>query len=174
MSDKELKPGETAQNPAKRRWGRVVLILSLALNLIFVGAVVGAGWMRNKYVSNWQGGPPGFVIKRLLHHLPEQKRQKIVDQIIDNHRLLRPKYKAIRSQIHELRATLKREPFQSDAVREAAARLQMIRQEIANAKTELLVDILQQMTPQERQEILNSRIFRRLFSRSQRWPSRRY
>ncbi len=173
MSDKDLSPVQNKARPKKRRWGKIVLTLSLALNLLFIGSIVGAGWMRHKYRSGWQG-PPGFMVKHMLRHLPKEKRQSILEQIARHRKDIRPRFKEIDKRMGELKEALKADPFNAEQVKNLAAKLQVTRQQIVEAKTDLLISSLSRLTPEERRELLESHLFRRLFNRSRGWSTRRF
>ena len=164
MSDQQETFEEPVKQPRNWRWGKILLTLSLALNLLFVGALVGGGWMRHKYGSGFQG-PPGWVVKRLLGHLPADKRQSILDQMSAHRTAMRSKVMAIRARRKELQTTLRREPFEGADVRAAAIELKKSRHEIIDAKTDILVNVLVQLTRDERRQILDSHLFKHLFSR---------
>ncbi len=165
--------GDEAETPAKPpvkgwRWGRIVLISSLALNLLFLGAVVGGGWMRHKYEAGWNG-PSNYAVKRLLRRLPEEKRQVILDQVAVHRAAMRSRLRDIGKRREELKAALRAEPFDAKRVRMAAQALRAPRQEIIDARTALLVRVLEQLSPAERREMLKSHLFRHLFSRKGKW-----
>ncbi len=160
---KDVKTGE----PVKRSWKRFILPVSLALNLLFIGAIVGAGWMRNKHGAGY-GGPPGFMVKHMLRHLPDEKQQSIIDQIAGHREGQRSKRREIRGLRAEFEKALKREPFNADLVRSAAKKIYMARSQLVGTKMELLVNVLAQLTPQERRTIMESRFFRRLLRRGGR------
>ncbi len=169
---RENVPGQKQQRSA-RRWPKILLVVSLSLNLLFIGAIVGAGWMRHKY-GGGHGGFSRYAIKHVLKNLPENKRRAILLQIKRNNQQLRPRYEAMRKQALELKEVMKSEPFDPERVRLMANRLREIRRPIADAKMQLLVEVLGQLTPQERREVLDSRYFRLLFGRNGRLRSQRH
>ncbi len=160
MSDTDVKP-------VKRKWGKMALILSLALNLLFVGTIVGAGWMRNMHNGELQG-PPGFMIKYMLRNLPDEKRKLILEQIT-NHRLAQaPRIKFIKATRQALIKTLKAEPYNVKKARRIADKLNFWLSELRGARMGLLVDLLNQLTPDERRQVLESPFFRRMIARGDR------
>ncbi|MCF6199276.1 MAG: periplasmic heavy metal sensor [Hyphomicrobiaceae bacterium] len=169
MSNEDRTPlaPDTISPPttSAKGWMKAVLVFSLALNLLFIGGILGAGWMRHKHGSGRHGGPPDFVIKHLLKHLPDDKQQVILARIAAHRQVLRPVIATILTRRKELKEALGAEPFSSARVREAALQLNMSRRAILDAKTELLVRILEPLTATERRKILRHRMFRTLFSR---------
>ncbi|MCP4933924.1 MAG: periplasmic heavy metal sensor [bacterium] len=160
---KDIKTGELA----KRSWKRLILPVSLALNLLFVGAIVGAGWMRNKHGGGF-AGPPGFMVKYMLRHLPDDKQRSIFDQITEHREGQRSKRREIKGFRVEFRKALKGEPFNAELVRRVAQNMHRVRGELVGAKMELFVKVLAQLTPEERQKVMESRFFRRLLNRGGR------
>lgn len=165
----DVKTGE----PVKRSWKRIILPVSLALNLLFVGAIVGAGWMRNKHGASF-GGPSGSMVKHMLRHLPDDKRQSILDQITHHRQGQRSKRREINGFRGELGKALKGEPFNAELVRGAAQKMHRARGELVGTKMELLVNVLAQLTPKERRKIMESRFFRRLLNRGGQRHFRRH
>ena len=160
MSDTELKSTEPEKPVSKRSWGKVILVLSLAVNLLFVGTIVGAGWVRHNGGPGWRG-PQGFV-QRILRDLTSEKQQSIRALLTNHRETLRPKFEQMRAQKRELKQVLRSDPFNVDSVRQAAEKLHLSRQKLGEDRTELLIKVLQQLTPDERQKMLKSRFFRRL------------
>lgn len=176
MSDTELKSAEPEKPKSKRSWGKIILALSLAINLLFVGAIVGAGWMRHKGGPGW-GGPQNFA-QRLLRDLPSEKQKYITDLLKNHRQTLGPKFEQLRAQKREFKKVLRVEPFDVGNVRLAAEKLHLSRQKLGADRTELLIKVLQQLTPDERQKMLESRLFRRLLSsgrprHKRHWRSKR-
>ena len=168
MSEQSVK----APKPAKRRWRSIVLPVSLALNLLFVGAMVGAGWMRHKQGQGF-GGPSNFALNRLLHHLPDAKRQSILDQIKGHRRAHNAKRHGLRAHHEGLKKAMGSDPFNAEQVHQMAKNLHIARGALVNDKMELLVNVLAQLTPDERRKVLESHFFRRLFNRDGRRGFRR-
>ena len=160
----------TIPESEKRRWTRFILPVSLAINLLFVGVFVGGGLMRHKYGSGF-GGPPGMAVKHLLRHLPDDKRQSILDQISGHRMGQRSRKNALRIHNERFQKALKAEPFDANQVRLMAKNLHKARGELVDEKMELLVNVLAQLTPTERRKLLDSRFFRHLFKRGEhRYP----
>ena len=160
----------SAQNKASKEpqhlwgqgWGRALLISSLALNLLFVGAIVGAGWMRHKFHGP-HGGPPDFVIKRMLGDLPGEKQSQILALLKDHRKIKGEKIRSIRAEVKLLRKVLNEDQLDTAKIRQAGQKLHSIRGELVHARTQLLIGVLEKLTPQERRKVLESRLFRRLF-----------
>jgi uncharacterized membrane protein len=150
-------------------WGKIVLILSLALNLLFIGSMVGARWMNHPHGSRW-GGPPDSVVKRMLKDLPEAKQNAILELVISHREAQKPRIKELREQKQALRTALRSEQFNADDIRQAAEKFRASRVAMGESKTELLIKALALLSPDERREILKKRVFRRLLrNKDRRW-----
>lgn len=141
-------------------WGRIVLGLSLAVNLLFVGSIMGAGFLRHQH--DWRREPPEFIINRVLKRLPEEKRGAIRALMRQNRDDMRGKFEALRAGRKALRETLRAETFSAEAVRAAAQPLLKLRGEMEANKVELLIRVLEGLDGDERRRLLESRFFRRL------------
>lgn len=152
-----------ADNKPAGGWtrGRVLLAASLALNVLFVGSMLGAGFMRHHH--DWRrDGPPEAVIDRMLAGLPEPKRIAVKTTLKGNFQLVRTKVDELRAGRGPLMAALTAEPFDAAKVRVVAAPLLTLRGELEANKVELLISVLQDLDAGERQQLLASRFFRRL------------
>ena len=147
----------------KRRWpwGMIVLTVSLALNLLFVGAMAGAGLMRGHHGFH-HDGPPDFIIQRMLKPLPEEKRKSILAELEKHRKWLEPKFEEIHRQRQVFNDALHAQPFVADNVRKATEKLMSLRNELEVNKANLLVNVLSQLSQDERQQLLKSRFFRRM------------
>lgn len=151
----------------KNGWGRLLLGLSLAFNLLLVGSMLGAGYMRRHHDGK-RDQPPEFVVQRLLKDLPEAKRETIRTQIETSRTARRAKFDELRASRTALKEALVGETFSADEVRAAAAPLLRLRGEIEADRVELLVSVLQGLSPDERRKLLESRLFRRLLDLERR------
>jgi len=150
---------------SEKGWIKAALVFSLALNLLFVGGILGAGWMRHKHGLGEHGGPPDIMLNHMLKHLPDDKRQLILARIATHRQIMRPAIANMRTRRKELRNALEAEPFSRASVRKAVLGLNLSRRAVIEARTGLLVSILEPLTGAERRKILRHRMFHTLFSR---------
>ena len=129
--------------------------------------------MRNKHVSNWQG-PPSFVVKRLLSHLPDDKQQTILAQIADHRKAMHPIITEIQKRKKDLKSVLRAEPFNASHIRTATIELKNARRRVIDTNSDLLLSVLEKLTPDERRQMLDGRLFRHLFSHRSKWSGRRH
>ncbi|MBI1386273.1 MAG: periplasmic heavy metal sensor [Rhizobiales bacterium] len=92
MSDQNNGPAGTPSpaSPPRRRWLWVVAIVSLAINLLIVGAVAG-------HFVRGHGGPGGWSAMRELRDIPRERR----DALRETFRAARQELRPMRDEIRE-------------------------------------------------------------------------
>lgn len=149
------------------------LIVSLALNMLFVGAFVGAWWQRAhapegiatmmrgappSVSRRWRGRPllrPGVLemraVRRLLRTLPKERRREL-------HRLLRRGRPDVRRSIRTMRAArlrfikaLRQAPENSEAALNAWRTMVDEQERLLRWQRATLERFLRALTPEERQ-----------------------
>jgi len=146
------------------RWMWAALIASLAVNLLVVGVVVGAGFARP-----FHGGPAswslGFnLVRYAMHRSPEMKAE--------TRRILateRPRMQPLRREAREARQAageaLAANPFDPARFREAQGRVYDVERRLGELSLDGLVAIASQLTAEQRKEFVDSRQMRRSFRR---------
>ena len=130
------------------RWMLVVLIVSLALNLVVVGSVAGAIW-RLRETPPWAG----VVTPNLLGYastLPPERRKVLWEHTAEERRHLRPFRRAVRAAREETIKVLATEPFDRERFQAAQARQAEAENEARAAVQDLFVKIADNLTPEER------------------------
>lgn len=153
MSDQSQKT--PAASPKKWRWGRIALIVSLALNLLFVGAIGGSMWAM--WAGYW-GGPRHHAFAGAIHHLmktlPEERRQ-IARDVLRRHRAeIRPLRRQVRTSRRAAARVMRQEPFDEASFRSALGAMQKAELDIRQAVGEIAVDLGKTLTQDERRELL--------------------
>lgn len=143
-----------AGEPKKRRWLWPLLIVSLGLNLLFVGLVAGRMWMHG-------GGPGGRhrvftgAVEALMKDLPDAKRQH-AGELLKRHR---SNVRQLRKQIREHRRVTKdavlTDPYDEEKVTEAFARFREIRTGQHHSMHTMMIELLKGLTLKEREQLLN-------------------
>ncbi len=141
-------------NPKKRRWLWPLLIISLGLNLLFVGLVAGRMWMHG-------GGSDGRhriftgAVEKLMKDLPETKQQH-AGELLKRHRTT---VRELRKQIREHRRATKdavlTEPYDEARVAKAFARFRELRTGQHQSMHTMMLGLLKGLTLKEREELLN-------------------
>lgn len=150
-------PQDGAPAERKRRWPKVLLIVSLALNLLVIGGVAGAALTFKK---GGFGGPRHAAFARAVHdligQLPEDRR-KATEQLVSEHRA---KVRSIRAKMREARRTAVHE-FRSESYDEARFKaalesLHDTRSDMHHAMAALMVKLGKALTVEERRAFVRA------------------
>ena len=154
MSEAAAAP---AAPPKQRRWLKVALIASLALNALVIGVVLRSMWQfRASYMMSPAGieaGLPAFV-----DTLPRERRDALrVEGLVDRQRQLRP----LRVDLRRARADAARaflaEPFDRQAYVAAQAAVLEAEVKLRRTAQAVLPDLAQRMTAEERRSFVGWR-----------------
>lgn len=133
--------------PGAPRWMKVLLVVSLALNLLVVGAVVGAAVTG---AGKWRGpGGPGGA-GALTHALSEADRKALRRQMVRTFMTERDGRAAYRENMAELLVLLRAPEYDAAAVTERIAHVRTTFEARFQAGQTLLVDRLGDMSADER------------------------
>ncbi len=147
---------EGASASPRRRWLRIALLISLALNVLFLGVVVGAGWM------HWrdEGRARTFSFSRGLDHLIKDMpadRRPIAQSALDRYRNeVRPRWREVGEARRAAFEAMRAEPFNEDQVKAAFDRLDAIRESQRKLMGTITFDLMRQLTPEERRAFLKA------------------
>jgi uncharacterized membrane protein len=150
------RPGAARRTP---RWILTLLFVSLALNLLIVGAVAGAVW-------RFRGPPPwaGAVIPNLIGYastLPPERRRQLWRETAEERDHVRPFRRQVRAARAETLRALAAEPFDRERFVEAQARQADAEDQARAAVRQLYVKIAEILTPEERRAFSHWRDKRR-------------
>ncbi|QDC10494.1 periplasmic heavy metal sensor [Oceanicola sp. D3] len=156
MTDLQPPPPEETTARPRRRWVRVVLVLSLAANLAVAGLVLGA-WITHDGKRGPDGprGERDRIVRELgfgpySRAIPREGREGMKAAIEPHRGALRANRDALRGAFEATLTTLRSAPFDRAAM---AAQMAAQRDAIAaNQKIghEILLDRLEAMTPEQR------------------------
>ena len=130
------------------RWVLAALFVSLALNLLVVGSVVGAMW-RFRTPPVWAAA----VTPNLLGYastLSPERRKHIWDQTVDERNHIRPFRREVRATREQTIKALVALPFDRDQFLAAQARQAEAENRARAAVQDLFVKIADSLTPDER------------------------
>ena len=155
------------------RTARIVLLLSLALNLALL---VFVGWHHGPWRDNDRGrhAPPlpHLFDVRALRRVIAPEREAVIRPIFEAHR------PQMRSRLHDLfaargdvRRAIAAEPFDRAALESAFARLREADRATAEEAQAMLAELLDVATPEERRKM--SELMARGGSRARAWRERR-
>lgn len=140
----------------RRRWTRIALLISVALNVLFLGVVVGAGWM------HWQddGRARSFSfsrgVEKLIKDMPAD-RKPIAQSALDRYRNdVRPRWREVGEARRAAFEALRAEPFNEDQAKAALDRLDTLRESQRELMGTITFDLMRQLTPEERRTFLQA------------------
>lgn len=136
--------------PAARsaRWMRVVLIASVALNLLFLGAAAGRAWHWRHH--GW-GGP--FGPERILSGLPADQRKAIEAILARSRGDLQSAADAMEAARKETGAALAAEPFDRTRLETALKKLVEAGLKQHQTRLPMILDIAAALGPRERRQL---------------------
>lgn len=153
---------ETERNP--RRWLYPVLFVSLALNLLIAGIVVGWAASHRDDRRPDYGAVRGLVGEPFLKALPDDQRRAMMQDVLRDAPRIRESRESLRGRLEAFLAALRAEPYQSEVV----AKLLKDQRDVALKRLDigerLLLERLDSMTSEQRDDYANAleRSFKRL------------
>jgi uncharacterized membrane protein len=135
--------------PSKRhsRWLWSALILSLAVNLLFLGTMAGAAW---KFHHGSPGGRFSANLAGFTASLSEARRHEVEQATAQERAALKPLRAEVREARQRARAILVAEPFDRQAFADAQARVLDSDMKVRAAAQKLFVALATVLTPEER------------------------
>ncbi len=135
------------------RWAKWLLGVSLALNFIVIGLAAGAA-IRFHQHGHSHGGVA--TIGQIMWALPKESRDRAKDLL----RAARPDLKSLRAERkaakHAVADAIEMNPFDADAVKSAFAELRAKDQSAKASTHDVMINILQVLTPEERADVARS------------------
>lgn len=136
-----------ADKPRATRLRRV-LIASLAINLLLVGAALGAFWRARHH------GFPGFGsdlgMMGFVRQLPGDRQPAVREQLTTERQTLRPLRREVREAWNAANAELAAEPFDKDKLQAAMVKSRAAAAKFDEAISAALVSIAEKLSPEER------------------------
>lgn len=155
---------EAPAQPRGRRWTRWLLIGSLALNALFIGAAASAVWRfggRPLAVQNIPGNLVSYV-----DTLPAAREREVLPGGVQLRGLIAPLRKELREARREVITAIGAAPFDKDAYERAQTRLFEAETRLRNEQGQILSSVLTNMTAEERRSYLR-------WHEQRRWHNRR-
>lgn len=134
-------------NARRPRWLYPVLIASLALNLLIVGAATGAMWS-HRHGHHRFGGERGLF--GFVRELPRERQTDIREVLEAEREKLKPLREAARTNWTESNEMLGTEPFDRDKYKASLDRMNEAQMKVRTAITDTMADLAARLTPEER------------------------
>jgi uncharacterized membrane protein len=131
------------------RWKSILLVASLALNLLIFGLMTAAG------IKHGWGPPPSVqqaTLLRFARTLPDERKKEIWATIRPELRAARPLWRELRQARADARSTVTAEPFDLAKYRQAHDRLLDVETRLRKALHPVYEVVATHLTPEERRE----------------------
>lgn len=141
--------GPSSAAPRWQRWKGILLVASLALNLLIFGLVAAAG------IKHGWGPPPSVqqaTLLRFARTLPPERKKEIWTAIRPELRLVRPHWRELRKARAEVRAALTAEPFDAARYRQAHDRQLEVEVGLRKALHPVFDSLATHLTSEERRQ----------------------
>lgn len=125
---------------------RVVLVLSLGLNLLVLGAVLGHAWR-----GGFDRGPP--PLSWGLRTLSPEARAQVMPRLRENLQESRAQRRALRQAGEAVEAAVGREPFDRSGLKEALTALRGATNAYQQQMHERALDVLAELSPEDRRAV---------------------
>ncbi|MGI9422504.1 MAG: periplasmic heavy metal sensor [Hyphomicrobiaceae bacterium] len=146
------------------RWLWTGLVVSLAVNLLVVGFMIGAAWHRGGH----RGGDHRHSFKAFMRQLPDSRRAQLQQRLREKRESLKTYRQQLRQTNTEWERTLVADPFNLEAFTSANQKVHESRAAFGGKRAEIVPALVATMTAEERQKFLNWHKQRR-----RRWRGRR-
>jgi uncharacterized membrane protein len=142
------------------RWSRWILLISLALNLFFIGAWAALAW---RHYAGWHHGrwDPATRIERLAHALPPGDAVKLRTEFRAHEGNIEQAITTYRQAQHGTREALRAEPFNLEALHAAMAAARTARGKLDEALQDVIATAGASMTPEGRRSLADWTPYRR-------------
>ena len=137
------------QPSGRRRWVWPVLVVSLALNLLVAGMMLGAA-MRADVRDRPPGSARSLIGEPFIRALAPEDRHAFVRSMVRDRDALRTNRAELRARVETLLSALSAEEFDRDAVADILADQRALAQRRQDIGEDLLLDRLEAMTLDER------------------------
>lgn len=151
---------ETASERRAPRWMWITLVASLALNLLVIGVVASAAWQFHNRSSGFQGR-----ISAYLDTLPPQRSEALKGILERSQPTIQPLRDEIRQTRREAAQLFAADPLDPEALAAAYARMTDAQVRIRQSYGQLMTELAQSMTAEERRGFIEWRERRRRGSR---------
>lgn len=139
--------------PRKRRWLWPVLIVSLSLNLLFIGLVAG-----RMLTQDDRGGRQRIftgAIEKLMQDLPEAKRLHAGELLKKHRETVKTARRDLREARRNAREAVLTEPFDEAKVSAALARFREIRSVSHQSMHDMMLGLMKELNLEERKKLLS-------------------
>lgn len=131
--------------PRRSRLVYPALIMSLALNLLFIGGMAAAAWHFNSRHARGEFGLLAFA-----RQLPPEHQDAFRKQVLDARASLKDERETVRSAWLEVNSMLTSEPFDKEKLKAAMAKLRDAESQFRAGLNNSFAEVAESVTPEER------------------------
>jgi uncharacterized membrane protein len=142
------------------RWSRWILLVSLGLNLFFIGAWAAFAW-RHYAWERHRSWSPATRIERLAAALPPGDGEKLRSEFRTHQANIETAITSYRQAQRKMREALRAEPFNADALRSAMAEARNARGKLDETLQDVIASAGASMTPEGRRSLADWTPYRR-------------
>lgn len=136
---------------------RLALLVSLAVNALFIGGLFSAVVRHNAQPFGQAGGPAQKSLGAYVSTLPVERKDAIWQRSTDKRRLMNASRRDVRQAREDALVALTAEPFDKERFLTAETRLIEAERTARLGQRDVLVEIAGSMTPEERRAYLRWR-----------------
>ena len=156
--------------PVKRkapRWMKIVLVLSLMLNVVGIGAVGARAWMIHKHGHDAHHAMHALGIYSFMRKLPRERRNELREKFKTMRGELRRHGQSLVAPLKGLAGVLAADDFDQAKLASAITVLRTSHETRAMAREKFLLSFVDALSPEERQ-MLGRKILKRV-ERREKW-----
>ena len=137
----------------KQRVLIVALVVAVFLNLLLAGYIIGR---ESPTVAPTPLVDPSFGFPRLLRVLPEERVDELMSHIRDHRARMKTDYRHVVRAQRAMYGAIVSDPFDMNRLRTASTEYADIMDRTRRANDRLFLALVEQLTPEERQQIVES------------------
>jgi uncharacterized membrane protein len=147
---------DEADTPKGRTWPHwtmFLLVASLAVNLLIAGAA-GIRYFYPERLERWSGASfTQLLPRRFLSDLPDDRRREFLDLLKSRREVFRQSRSGMRDVALRFAAALERNPYDEAQLTQAIQDFTKLSTQMVDSGTEVTLQIVQKLTPQERLQL---------------------
>ena len=134
-------------------WTMFLLVASLAVNLLIAGAV-GMRYFYPDRLERWSGASFTQLLPRsFLSDLPEERRREFLDLLKSRRNVFRDSRAGMRDVALRFAEALERSPYDEAHATQAVQDFTRLSTQMVDSGTEVTLQIVQKLTPEERRQL---------------------
>jgi uncharacterized membrane protein len=137
----------------ERKWLVAIVVISIALNLLLVGFYVGRQPLSGR--TN-MGIDATMGLQRMLQGLPDDRRRALLQDVDVSRREITSRHRALQKVQVDIERVMATEPFDAERLAQALENFRRRFDENQEDNHRLLVQLFEQMNPDERSTVRNA------------------